>query len=162
MDNNIRNRIKDLSSESSKEWKEEVEYLVNTGWLDYSSQIARRILALLKSKDLTQVELAQMLGVTAQRVNTIVKGRENLTLEVIYNLSQALQNELIAFPEYEYSKIIKKASPSNADNIVINIDATTLPSLLPDNYYIWQKDVSNISSQNEIGNLEYSGVMMAV
>jgi len=76
----------------------------NRKWLDYSSQIARRILAQIEGNDnLNQAELARLLDVSAQQVSKIVKGQENLTLETIAKLSNALEIELISFPEYKYS-----------------------------------------------------------
>lgn len=74
-------------------------------WLRaYSAKIARRVLAAIEDReDLNQAKLAEALGVSPQQVSKIVQGKENLTLETIYKLSQALKVELISFPDYKYS-----------------------------------------------------------
>lgn len=75
----------------------------NQKWLNYSSQIARRILAKIDGdKELSQVILAKSLNVSRQQINKIVKGQENLTLETISKISDALGIELISFPDYKY------------------------------------------------------------
>jgi DNA-binding XRE family transcriptional regulator len=93
--------------ESSKpsRWKEQALYRRENPWLVYSSQIARRILAIIQNRpDLNQSRLAEMLDVSPQQITKIVKGKENLTLETIYKFSKALDIELISFPEYAFSK----------------------------------------------------------
>ena len=101
--NHMNEKLKTFSKVSTT-WREKAEHRRQNKWQEYSSQIARRVLAVIKSKeDLNQAKLAEALGVTPQQISKIVKGQENLTLETIYKLSQALGLELISFPEYEYS-----------------------------------------------------------
>lgn len=76
---------------------------LNKKWLDYSSQIARRILARIDEKGVSQAELAKLLNVSPQQISKIVKGKENLTLETISKISDAIDFELITFPEYRFS-----------------------------------------------------------
>jgi len=73
-------------------------------WLRYSSQIARRILAVLRErKEISQKDLGSKSGVTPQYISKVLKGQENLTLDTISKLSDALGVELITFPQYRYS-----------------------------------------------------------
>ena len=98
------NKLSKILSKSSSNWKENAEYRNNNKWLRYSSQIARRILALIENdEELNQAKLAEAIHVSPQQISKIVQGRENLTLETIYKLSQALRVELISFPPYKYS-----------------------------------------------------------
>lgn len=103
--NNLKDKLskitkRDASYPSSKETDARLK-----PWLRYySSSIARRILSALEEKGMSQVNLAELLDISPQQVSKIVKGHENLTLESIYNLSNALGLELITFPEYKYSK----------------------------------------------------------
>jgi transcriptional regulator with XRE-family HTH domain len=108
------NNLSNLSSKTSTSWREKAAFRKQNKWLEYSSQIARRIIAIIRNRqELNQVKLAEMVGVSAQQISKIVKGQENLTLETIYKLSQALGEELITFPEYEYSqKLITTSSKS--------------------------------------------------
>ena len=86
-------------------WTLDADYRIkNRKWLRYSSNIARRVLAILSDNDkLTQVELANKVGVTPQYISKLLQGRQNLTLSTIAKLSETLGEELISFPNYKYS-----------------------------------------------------------
>ena len=89
-------------------WAKDASFRIkNRKWLRYSHNISRRILAIIKDDDeLKQKKLAEKIGVTPQRISRIVSGKENLTLETIAQISEALGVELISFPEYKHSKPI--------------------------------------------------------
>ena len=83
-------------------WKAKAEYRQkNKDWLRRSAKIAVLILHKLdqnrsESKHPTsQKDLAEVLGISPQQVNKIVKGNENLTLETISRLEKALSMQLI-------------------------------------------------------------------
>ncbi|MDE3211772.1 MAG: helix-turn-helix transcriptional regulator [Bacteroidota bacterium] len=76
----------------------------NRKWLRYSSNIARRILAVLEESDtIDRTILAKRLQVSRQYLSKVLQGGENLSLQTIANLSEALGVELITFPEYKDS-----------------------------------------------------------
>jgi len=103
--NSRQTKMHDLSKGRISNWFADADFRIKNRWLMYSSQIARRILAAIEEKkDFSQSKLAELLNVSPQQISKIVKGKENLTLETIYNISQALDVELISFPEYKYSK----------------------------------------------------------
>ena len=52
--------------------------------------------------------LAQMIGVSPEYMNKILKGQENLSLETIAKLSEALNIELITFPKFLFDQPISK------------------------------------------------------
>ncbi len=97
---NLRNKINKIASKRQSSWLEKAKARKNTPWLKYySSQIARRILAIIEDdKELSQSKLATFLNVSPQQISKIIKGQENLTLETIYKLSEALNFDLIDFP----------------------------------------------------------------
>lgn len=100
-----RRTIQDIASGKTSDWAAGATFRRENKWLSYSSEIALRILAAIEDKeDFSQSRLAEVLGVSPQQISKIVKGKENLTLETIYNLSKALDADLISFPEYKYSK----------------------------------------------------------
>jgi len=105
--NNLKNDINKIISKQPSNWKEKAKLRKNSPWLrEYSSEIARRILASIeKNEELNQTKLAELLSVSSQQVSKIVQGHENLTLETIYKISKALRIQLITFPEYKYSSI---------------------------------------------------------
>jgi ribosome-binding protein aMBF1 (putative translation factor) len=78
-------------------WHEEAEwYRQNSGWLKRSSKIAFHIFSVLDEKGISQKELALRMSVSPQYVNKIVKGKENLSLETIWKIEQALGITLIS------------------------------------------------------------------
>ncbi len=101
-----------LKQQKVSAWKDKAEFrLKNRKWLNYSSNIARRISAVLEErKDLNQKSLAELLDVKPQYISKLLKGEENFTLETIAKLSTALEIELISFPEYQYSKPVDESS----------------------------------------------------
>lgn len=77
-------------------WMQEAEQRQeNKGWLKHSQKIAIKVLRTLRDKNIKQKQLAEMLGVSPQQVNKIVKGKENLTLETISKIEDALGISLI-------------------------------------------------------------------
>jgi plasmid maintenance system antidote protein VapI len=100
----FKEKIEALNVKKNETWKAEAEYVRDNKWLLYSGKIALRILAMIEeNEELNQAKLAETLGVSRQHINKILQGRENLTLETIYKLSQALGVELISFPAYKDS-----------------------------------------------------------
>jgi transcriptional regulator with XRE-family HTH domain len=81
----------------------------NKKWLSYSSNIALRVLAALEeSEEMTQKTLAEKVGVSPQYINKVLKGQENLSLQTIAKLSEALNIELITFPKFLFDQPINK------------------------------------------------------
>ena len=71
-------------------WRKE-----NKEWLRKSAKIALKVLGVMREKQITQKDLADLLQVAPQRVHTILKGEENFTLDIIVKLEKALQIEII-------------------------------------------------------------------
>ena len=75
----------------------------NKKWLKYSSNISLRIIAALEeNKNMTQKALAEIIGVSPQYINKILRGQENLSLSTIAKISDALGVELISFPKSDH------------------------------------------------------------
>lgn len=90
------NHVKSLVSNQPSGWREKAEFRkANRGWLKRSAEIAVRILSELRSKGISQAELARMMDVTPQQITKLVKGQENLTLETIGKIEVALNINLI-------------------------------------------------------------------
>ena len=67
----------------------------NKNWLKKSSGIAIKVLRALSDQGSSQKKLAEKMEVSAQYINKIVKGSENLSLETISKLESALGIRLI-------------------------------------------------------------------
>ena len=101
---NIHQKIATIASKEPSGWLKDAQWRSeNRAWLKHSQAIALRILRTLRSKNISQKELAEKIGVSPQQVNKIVKGKENLTLETIAKLEAALGVSLINAPLYQTS-----------------------------------------------------------
>ena len=98
---NLENFLNLVSNESSgwlakAQWRED-----NKQWLDRSAKIAIKILSKLRNNrnegksPSSQIELAELMGVKPQQVNSIVKGVENLQLQTISRIEMALGIQLV-------------------------------------------------------------------
>ena len=78
-------------SETPSKWREEAEWRrENASWLRHSQQIAVVVLLKMKELHLTQSALAERMNCTQQYVSKILKGKENLSLETMTRLEDAL------------------------------------------------------------------------
>jgi len=90
-------RLNELAAGRMSTWHEEADwYRKNIGWLKRSSKIAFHILRELDEQGISQKELASRMEVSPQYVNKIVKGKENLSLETISKIEEALGITLIS------------------------------------------------------------------
>lgn len=114
-------------------WQEDVAYYEkNKEWLDRSAKIAIKILRTLRQNrnagvfPSSQKELAELMGSMPQRINKIVKGGENLTLETITQLEIALNIQLIELKQTDEAKTTvtfggtTSYMPTNDGGYVIN------------------------------------------
>lgn len=86
----IENSAFDQGWYEDAKWRQE-----NKKWLDLSFTIALSILTALKTKSISQIKLAEMVGCTPQYINKVLKGTENLQLETIVKIENALGTSLI-------------------------------------------------------------------
>lgn len=141
-------------------WSSDADYRIkNRKWLRYSSNVARRVLSILREKDtLTQLELANNIGVTPQYISKLLKGKQNLTLSTIAKLSESLGEELISFPNYKYSnrhtELVVSSGLSYDTIIQIKYDSI---SVFPENNFQWPIQSSQIHSirSNRTINAEF-------
>ncbi len=105
-------KLNKLASNNSKWIEEAKERQKNRAWQVYSQKIAIKVLKAIRENNIKQKQLAEMIGVSPQQINKIVKGKENLTLKTIAKLENALNIELIfekpKDTDIVYKEIIKK------------------------------------------------------
>ena len=106
-------KLKNIATLDSGWIDEAKERQKNKAWLKHSQKIAINVLSALREKNIKQTQLAVLLGVSAQQVNKIVKGKENLTLETISKIELALNIKLL-FAEKEDSAILQPYQPPKA------------------------------------------------
>lgn len=83
-------------SKTPSKWREEAEWRQeNSSWLRHSQQIAVTVLLKMKEQKLSQKALAERMNCTQQYVSKILKGKENMSLDAITRLENALEISLI-------------------------------------------------------------------
>ncbi|MCD8183658.1 MAG: helix-turn-helix transcriptional regulator [Bacteroides sp.] len=99
MDSIVR-KIRAHSSATPTRWREEAEYrLENKAWLRYSQMIAARMLDKMELLGMTQKTLAERMGCSQQYISKILRGKENLSLETLSKIEDALELQLVYEPE---------------------------------------------------------------
>lgn len=71
------------------------EQVVNASWQNRSAKIALRIRKELRVQGLSQSDLARLIGVTPPAVTKILSGKENLSLQTICKIEEALGTAII-------------------------------------------------------------------
>lgn len=85
-----------LVSHKTSRWHEKAnERIANKVWQDKAFDIALRVIRHIRANKISQVSLAEDMGMKAQSLNRILQGKENLTLETICRIEAALGIELI-------------------------------------------------------------------
>lgn len=128
----FQNSIKDSGWLEKAKWRQE-----NEDWLDISFSIAVKILSALSANKKenvspkTQIELADAMGCSAQYVNKLLRGQENLQIETICKLQRILGIQLISVPKIE----VKQTIPYNSVAILTEKIKITAPTLHTTNAY---------------------------
>ena len=77
-------------------WKEKAdERIENKRWLRYSQYVAMQMLSKMEETGINQRGLAERMGCSQQYVSKILKGQENLSIETICKIEEALEIELL-------------------------------------------------------------------
>ena len=98
---NLENFQKLVSNEQSSWLDDFLYYKANKSWLDKSAMVAVNILEALKAKGWSQKDLAKRMKVSAQQVNKILKGQQNLTFETVSKLETALEISLMEIIDFK-------------------------------------------------------------
>ena len=84
-------RLKKFQSEKPSKWRDEAEWRrANRSWLRRSQNVAMKLLDRMEEMNWTQQQVAERLGCSQQYVSRMVKGSENLTLEMLSKIEDAL------------------------------------------------------------------------
>lgn len=87
----IVNNLRKHQSTTPSKWREKAEWRQeNKSWLRHSQHIAMMMLDKMEELGLTQREVAERMGCSQQYVSRILKGHENLTIETMCKIEEAL------------------------------------------------------------------------
>lgn len=112
-----------VSDETSDFEKKVLLRKENKDWIKKSTRIAIKVNSAIKTQSISQRQLAKKLNVSAQYVNKILKGSENMSLETISKLESALGIQLIEVVGYSSSVYSNK--PNNSILSTINAPQIT-------------------------------------
>lgn len=96
-------RLSRYQSDEPSDWRveeERVRYAKSKGWLQYSRKIAIKVALAMKQQGLSRQDVADRMGCSPQYISKLLKGTENLPLETICKLEDALN---IAILQYEFA-----------------------------------------------------------
>ena len=94
-------------SETPSKWREEAEWRRdNWSWLRHSQKIAVKVLLQMKQEGLTKKALAERMDCTQQYVSKILKGKENMSLDTLSKLEDALGINLIYDEQVAYPNMV--------------------------------------------------------
>ncbi|MEY3425320.1 MAG: hypothetical protein RL679_678 [Bacteroidota bacterium] len=148
---NFKNFKKLVSGEDTS-WINELDnFNKNSNWLDISFEIALSVLSKLSENKLkkdgiyNQKLLAAALGCSAQYVNKLLKGNENLTLDTICNLQNVLNIKLIEVTKYE---VVSSYSFEEIYNNTISSKISNVEVTETNDYNKPIEDLLNLSSDN--------------
>lgn len=85
------------------------------------------LLQTLAAKGHTQASLAEQLGISRQQVNSIIKGKENITFATMQKLEDALGVQLQHFYALELPKDTKSSLKIPIQNLVVYVRDTLFP-----------------------------------
>lgn len=84
--------LREHASPTPSRWREEAEYrIANKSWLHYSQKIAMQMLDKMEQMKITQKQLAERMNCSQQYISKILKGKENLSLETLTKIENALE-----------------------------------------------------------------------
>lgn len=95
---NIKDNLMAHRSATPSQWRAEARRRRNNkSWLRRSQQIAMMMLERMEKTGMTQAGLAEQMGCSQQYVSKVLKGHENLSIETICKIENALQ--IVILPE---------------------------------------------------------------
>lgn len=93
---NVVDKLKKNASPIASQWRREAEYRVeNKSWLRYSQHIAMLMLDKMEKLSINQMQLATRMNCSQQYISKILKGRENLSLETLSKIEDALDIHIL-------------------------------------------------------------------
>ncbi len=127
----ITKKLNKLASNQKSNWLYEAKKRQeNNAWLKKSQRIALTILITLKERGMTKQQLASRIGVSSQKINKIVKGKEELTLETINNLEKVLN--IVLIPKYTiFFRKIKEIIKWTENNLKKILNIVLVPKQNP-------------------------------
>ncbi len=144
--NDIKSKVdfmNQVSEGQDTDWLEEAMWRKqNAAWLKKSMDIANDVLDELHRQKMSKSDFAKAMGVTPQRVSTLLSGREKMNLETISKMEEALHITLVQTGE-DKNAILTSDQTISIHCSFTHEYATEFPG-----------NINNIIAHNEHGTIE--------
>lgn len=88
--------LKKYGNSTPSKWRENAQWrMANKSWLRHSQRIAMMMLDRMEELGLTQKALAEKMGCSQQYISRVLKGSENLSIETISKIEDALGLQIL-------------------------------------------------------------------
>ena len=88
-------KLEQFQSSTSSCWREKAERRQNNKtWIRYSQKIAMKMLDKMEEMHLNQTQLAERMECSQQYVSKVLRGQENLSIETMVKIEQALNIQI--------------------------------------------------------------------
>ena len=92
----IAQRLEEHASPTPSNWRELFDFLeTNKSWLRHSQNIAMLMLDRMEELGMSQKQLAEKMNCSPQYISKVLRGRENLSLETLTKIENALEISII-------------------------------------------------------------------
>jgi transcriptional regulator with XRE-family HTH domain len=92
----LKDKLSALASNQPSAWLAKAQFRrKNRHWLKKAAAISQHVLVTMRSRGISQAELAIRTSVSPQQISSILKGQENLNLETIAKLEIALDTQIL-------------------------------------------------------------------
>ena len=92
----IAQRLEEHASPTPSKWRELFDFLeTNKSWLRHSQNIAMLMLDRMEELGMSQKQLAEKMNCSPQYISKVLRGRENLSLETLTKIDNALKISII-------------------------------------------------------------------
>ena len=94
--NGVIEGLKKHQSPTPSKWREKALWRQqNKSWLRYSQHIAMLMLDKMEELNMSQKQLAELMGCSQQYVSKVLKGQENLSLETLSKIEDCLEISIL-------------------------------------------------------------------
>ena len=109
-------KLAEIAKPQSEEAKAKAHYRrENREWIRMSQDIALSVHYYLRKSGMSQKDLAEKMAVSAAYIGKLLKGNENLTLETICKLQNAIGEELLSLTHpYSFKQVLELSTYRSA------------------------------------------------
>lgn len=98
-------------------WLDDAKYRAENPWLRMAQAIAIQIAEVMDILNMTEEELSEKTNISLERIDSIMRGKEDMSLQTISKLEIALNTKLITM-EYDFDNL-ETGELENKETIIL-------------------------------------------